>query len=192
MDIDIKALTPELAGDYLRFFDEEAFTDHDEWAGCYCMFYHIDPAGDSELNEPFGRGRRELAEAWVKDGIIRGYLAYADGQVVGWCNAGDKTGYRRLAADRDLWPEGDAARVKSVVCYLIAPAWRGRGIAARLLERVCSDAAAEGFDVVEGYPACGALDSFKHYHGHPEMYKKAGFAVLRELKGYSVMRKTVT
>jgi GNAT superfamily N-acetyltransferase len=189
MDIEIKALTQELSGDYFRFFDGAAFSDHGEWAGCYCMFYHIDPAKEKEWDADGIGGRRAVAERWIKDGIIRGYLAYADGEVVGWCNAGDKTGYQRLAANKALWQAGDHARVKSVVCYLIAPEQRGKGIATRLLERVCRDAAAEGFSFVEAYPSDGELDSFKHYHGHPAMYEKAGFDVVQKCGGFAVMRK---
>jgi hypothetical protein len=36
-DITVKALTPALAGDFLRFFDHErgsAFADNPEWAKC--------------------------------------------------------------------------------------------------------------------------------------------------------------
>ena len=137
MDIEIKALTQEQSGDYFRFFDEVAFSDHGEWAGCYCMFFHIDPAKDEDFDLSDIAERRATAQSWVRDGIIRGYLAYVDGNVVGWCNAGDKTGFRRLAADRNLWPEGDTQRIKSVVCFLIAPEQRGKGIAAKLLDRVC-------------------------------------------------------
>jgi hypothetical protein len=33
MKLEIKRLTPDLARDYIDFFDHEAFEDKDEWAG---------------------------------------------------------------------------------------------------------------------------------------------------------------
>jgi len=35
--------------------------------------------------------RRELAVQYINDDMIRCYMAYHDGKVVGWCNANEKT-----------------------------------------------------------------------------------------------------
>lgn len=43
-------------------------------------------------------------------------------------------------------------KVKSIFCYVIAPEMQRKGIATKLLERVCMDAQMDGFDVVESYP----------------------------------------
>ncbi len=37
--MDIRELTPALAGDYLAFFDGDAFADNPDWASCYCRFF---------------------------------------------------------------------------------------------------------------------------------------------------------
>ena len=37
MNIEIKKLTADLLDDWLYFFDNTAFSDNDNWAGCYCM-----------------------------------------------------------------------------------------------------------------------------------------------------------
>jgi len=34
----IRELAPELLGDYLRFFENDAFSDNPRWASCYCHF----------------------------------------------------------------------------------------------------------------------------------------------------------
>ena len=41
MDICIKKLTPEMAEDFLYYFDNDAFSDHEEWAACYCLQSHL-------------------------------------------------------------------------------------------------------------------------------------------------------
>jgi GNAT superfamily N-acetyltransferase len=190
MNLIIKALTPALVDDYLNFFDTVAFCDHEAWAGCYCLFYHTDPAGDA--TEDTGAWntavRRARAERMIWDGELTGYLAYDGEKVVGWCNAGEKRSFCRLRADSSLW--FDTEKVKSVVCFTIAPDMRGRGIATALLKKVVEDAAGQGYAFVEGYPVdADRADTFRHYHGHPEMFEKQGFVPVRRLEGRTVVRK---
>lgn len=40
MQIDIRQLEPNLLDDYLDFFDNVAFTDHQEWAWCDCFSHY--------------------------------------------------------------------------------------------------------------------------------------------------------
>jgi len=42
VQISICKLTYELLDDWLSYFDKDAFSDNDEWCGCYCMCYHWD------------------------------------------------------------------------------------------------------------------------------------------------------
>ena len=42
MQISVCKLTPELLDDWLSYFDKDAFSDNEEWCGCYCMCYHWD------------------------------------------------------------------------------------------------------------------------------------------------------
>ena len=42
MQISVCKLTTELLDDWLSYFDKNAFSDNDEWCGCYCMCYHWD------------------------------------------------------------------------------------------------------------------------------------------------------
>jgi hypothetical protein len=41
MELEIKALSPELKKDYLSFFDGIAFEEHPHWADCYCYSFHF-------------------------------------------------------------------------------------------------------------------------------------------------------
>lgn len=77
-----------------------------------------------------------------------------------YCNANDRMNYCRVGEfDLGSVPEDEApydcrrkGQVKSIVCFEISPAYRGKGIATQLLERVCADGKTEGYDFVEGYP----------------------------------------
>ena len=79
--------------------------------------------------------------------------------------------------------------VKSIFCFVIAPEMRRKGIAQLLLERVCQDAAQDGYDLVEAYPEKEFINECEDYQGPIELYKKSGFAVYHEAGQKFVMRK---
>lgn len=89
----------------------------------------------------------------------------------------------------EFWTDDLNARVKSVVCFLIAPALRGRGIATRLLERVCSDAVDEDCDYLEGYPPPGSCDMYAAHHGTIALFERCGFSVRNKSQSGCIMRK---
>jgi hypothetical protein len=63
------------------------------------------------------------------------------------------------------------------------------GVATQLLERVCQDAAIEGFDFVEGH---ANKESIAHdFRGPLAMYKKCGFNICAEREGRVVVRKAL-
>jgi len=190
MELEIRVLTPELLGDYLEFFDHFAFSDHPEWSQCYCLAFHFEPAWDAEdaeLDNPW----RERAIQFVRKGKVQGYLAYADSQVIGWCNANDRNNYAALKSnvEPELWEEKEDIKIKSVVCFLIAPSMRGKGIATKLLERVCADAEADGYDFIESYPPVEKCDMYAAHHGTVALFEKLGFAIHKQIGKSCVMRK---
>lgn len=207
MCIEIKPLTPELSEAYLDFFDHRAFSDGSPYYPCYCNAFNMS-ANEIEAMRERGRLRggaegwrlvlRETAERMVKDGSIRGYLAFDGGIAVGWCNANDRMNYCRVGEfDLDHVPEdrppSDCKRggqVKSVVCFEISPDHRGRGIAARLLDKVCADARAEGYAYVEAYPAAQTPASMA-FTGPVRLYERAGFTVHSREGDALVMRKAL-
>lgn len=195
MNIEIKKLTPELAEDYAHFFD---VTPHDvniDENKCYCVTWRGDEAYSANGNHwfPTREERRAKAIQFVKNGSLQGYLAYCGEQIVGWCNANANC---LLCVDylRSYWPiaEHDASlRVKSVFCFMIMPEMQRTGVATKLLERVCQDAAAEGFDFVEGY-AYKKFDAVPHdFRGPLAMYEKCGFSATAERNGMVVVRKAL-
>lgn len=106
---------------------------------------------------------RASAERMIGQNIIQGYLAYDDDISIGWCNANDKKCYQRVGefylddepAETEcpaLARDDGTLKIKSITCFEISPEYRGKGIASALLERVCTDAALDGYDKVEAYP----------------------------------------
>ena len=80
-------------------------------------------------------------------------------------------------------------RVKSVFCFLIALELRRKGISKLLLERVCQDAAQEGFDFLEAYPKKEFHNEAVDFMGPAELFKQSGFIVHAETEDQYVMRK---
>jgi GNAT superfamily N-acetyltransferase len=175
--MEIKKLSPELADDYIGYMGGEAFSDNADWANCYCLESHFESRWD---DEPRFNSRKK-ARKLVLAGQLTGYLAYRDGKVVGWVNANDKTAFCRLKEEWGVPEPGK--KVKSIVCFVVAPSQRGQGIASALLERVCSDAERDGYDYVEGYPAAGDTFNTRHYRGPASMYEKQGFTAKKEPDG---------
>ena len=186
MNLHIEPLTAELAEDFLRFFDHDAFSDHEEWAGCYCLEGHLSPAEDAACKER--AERREKARSLILAGTMHGYLLYDGETVVGWCNAGDKKNFRPICEDPAYRTEGD--RIKVLYCMDIAPAYRGKGLATRALERVLADAEKEGCAFVEGYPLTDPDDPYP-YKGPIRLYEKFGFEIYRKTGAFYIMRKAL-
>lgn len=195
MDIEIKKLSPEMAEDYVHFFDVTPHDDNIDENKCYCVCWCSDDhSGDVDLST--ANKRRELAKQYVKHGIIQGYAAYYGDRMVGWCNANTKSECVNCCSWLNFMQEvdvPDAEKVKSVFCFLIAPDMRGKGVAAMLLDKVCADAKADGFDYIEAYPRksemSGKANEYSNFQGPYKMFEQAGFAEYRKLRDKVVVRK---
>lgn len=191
MEISVRRLTAALLEDWLYYFDNEAFSDNDEWCGCYCMCYHWDSELEKIRSWNCGKDcvgfNREQAIRLIKSGRMQGYLAYAEGKVVGWCNSNHKQAYNNVNFHFAEEVPDNGEKIKSIVCFSVAPAYRGCGAAAALLAYVCEDARADGFDMVEAYPF--AHNENHAYHGPVSMYQKHGFTLHSQIEGCLVYRK---
>ncbi|MCL2105781.1 MAG: GNAT family N-acetyltransferase [Oscillospiraceae bacterium] len=193
MDIEIRRLTPDLAEEYVRFFD---VTPHNDEFGhkCYCVSWRSDDSYTDDCGHwfPTQEERREKALQFVKDSSIQGYLAYCDGRVLGWCNANENSRVCLAIQTYWKWPVEEypaGVKVKSIFCFVIAPEMQRKGVATKLLERVCQDAAAEGFDYVEAYTTI----KFAHdgFQGPFALYQKCGFSKHAKKKDKIVMRRAL-
>lgn len=194
MNIEIKKLTPDLVQEYVRFFDVTPHGDCTDEKVCYCVTWRNDDTyvGNGDHWYPTREERRERAIKYVKDGSIQGYLAYQNDRVVGWCNASAdcKLGVATLRSWG--WPIEENRtdiKVKSIFCFAIAPDVQRTGIATKLVERVCHDAADEGFDFVEVYADGQFTNVLAGMRGPLAMYEKCGFHISAQRHGKVVMRK---
>src|SRR5262252_1510228 len=137
MTVAVERLTPARRDDFLAFFDHErgpAFADNPGWAKCYCHFYHVPKpivwnSLDADANRTAMTARIEAAE-------MEGFLAYSKRDVVGWLNAQPYSKLPHCAARMGIAaPKLPVAphMAAAIVCFVIAPGWRRRGVARALL-----------------------------------------------------------
>ncbi len=67
------------------------------------------------------------------------------------------------------------------VCFVVAPAWRQRGVARRLLDYACDLRRRQGLTVVQAYPAREADSPGGMHFGPLKLYLDAGFTVWRDV-----------
>ena len=133
---------------------------------------------------------QEIVVRQIATGALRGYLAYVDGVAIGWCNANDKANFPAESANGVRLPAAPAdKREKWIICFEIAPEYRGKGVATALVNRVLADAKAEGYAAVEGY----AFERTERYEwdftGPARLYEKLGFVATTKQGNGVIMRK---
>jgi len=193
-DLAIRQLTPDLLDDFLDFFDHAAFTDNPLWSGCYCMYYHF-MGTEEEWEKRSASENRETVSKLIGEGKAHGLLAYANGRPVGWCHAAPRTAIPRLKLyQHKLFQQfrvEDPERVGSIVCFVIAKPYRGRGIARRLVDTACEVFTRQGLAFAEAYPRKKTESDADKYAGPLNMYLKARFSMFRELERYVIVRKAL-
>jgi len=193
MEIEIRRLCPELADDYVHFFD---ITPHDQYVDahkCYCVCWCADDYEGKDFST--AKKRRTAAKNYVEKGLIQGYLAYHNGKPVGWCNANTKANclkccsWQMFMKDVSIQDVKDGIKVKSVFCFVIAPEMQRIGIATQLLKRVIMDSKADGFDRVEAYPNQTFESISADFMGPLQMYKNLGFTVVGKTEQKYILQK---
>jgi len=194
LKVEVRELTPELLYDYLGFFDKDAFTDFPEWSDCYCGFYDT-PDDLWDATGKAGPANRAARAERIRSGKAHGLLAIAGGRVVGWCNAQPRSSFlnmRRYATAMD----DPVEPVGSIMCFLVAPGHRGKGVGTTLLNAACNEFRRDKLQVAEGYPTTNPLKrawetpwAEENYKGSLNMYLKAGFQVHRQLERFAIVRK---
>jgi len=176
----IKELSPSLMADWFDFFENRAFTDHDEWRGCYCTacFYP-----KPEEYSSSSKRRKDYAKWLIETGRMRGYLAYENGKIIGWVNVNNKEKFPRL---KEIYNKNE--NVLSIVCFLVEKEHRGKGIAQKLLSKIIMDAKDKGYSIIEAYPKKKAKSEYGSWNGPFEMYIKNGFEEL-EIEKNKVVRR---
>lgn len=146
--------------------------------GCWCMWPRV-PRGGKAWEEAKGSKNRERFRRLVRAGKVHGVLAFSGEEPVGWCSFGPRATFPRLDGIRALqrdWSDD----TWSIVCFYLLPAWRGQGIATRLLEAATAQAFARGAREIEGYPVVPRksperLPAVFAWTGVPALFAKAGY-----------------
>lgn len=209
MKLEIKPLTPSLAEDFFDFFDNRAFTDNSPMQPCFCCRPQMTKEQEEiELIElikanpgvmprdipAFKSTLRKITEQQILAGDLQGYLAFDHGVSIGWCNANAKENYTTLGISdelRNVYQASSNERIKSVLCFEIAPNYRGKGIASALLTYVCEEAKTAGFDAIEGYPQLRTYRETFDFIGPARLFEKVGFIKVAEHGDVAIMRKNI-
>ena len=190
----IKPLTTKSSADYLDFFDNRAFTDNNPNGPCYCTSPNQDEESIQKMVSEFKtygvkNTIRKYAVEMLNNNKIHGYLAYDGNLSVGWCNAADIESYSGFVPD--FARNNTCGKTVSIVCFEIAPEYRGKGIASAFIDRVCNDAKSKGYIAVEGYAKLSDERDDFDYQGPVRLYQKAGFTEVARENGQVVMRKVL-
>lgn len=157
-----------------RFADVESLLSWAGEHGCWCQPWR----GFDTKARSGGRTRRELMRQQMEDGPPSpGFLAYLDGEPVGWVGVSVRTETPRLTTSRTI-PAVDDRPVWAIGCFQIRPGFRRRGVARALLDGVVAAAREAGAPGVEAYPIDpdGArVEVGAGYVGIASMFDRAGF-----------------
>jgi len=184
MDLTCKALSPALMEDYLYFFDNMIFTENPDWENCYCYSFHFTGTA-GQWNK---KNNREAVKRLISSGDMTGYMAYKSDRIVGWCNVNDRRNFQRLRMQYEI-DEDSTLKICSIVCFVIAPDQRKKGIASELLDHVIRDRSRADWDLLEAYPAKNETSCEHNYKGPLNMYLKKGFSIISEHNNYYIVRK---
>lgn len=195
MDIRIQELKPNMALEYVDFFDKRAFSEGNINKGCYCVWHHWTEKHEyarSQLpveERPFCK--RDYAIDLIEQGKLHGFVACCDNEIVGFCNADSKSNYFRFSMENnpDSWIETEKGdRVLAIVCFTISPDYRGKGIAKAMLNYACEFAKKNGYDYVESYPSDGEFNP-NNCCGNRSMYETQGFSIININDGIIARKK---
>jgi GNAT superfamily N-acetyltransferase len=134
---------------------------------------------------------RRYAVQQLAERRIFGYLAFDGGISIGWCNAGRMDAYavNDFQFIPDFARKNACGKTMSIVCFAIAPEYRGKGVALALLERVVADAKDAGYAAVEGYTEVQKERVYHDFKGPVRLYEKAGFVKAARVGDKVTMRK---
>lgn len=172
-EVEIRAVGPDTVDDILGFFDHDAMVGRPEWGSCYCMFFPSGGRANPDWGERTWQENRDAQQARIEAGKTTGVVAYVDGRLAGWCNAGARGELPGLAT-------GDDQGVASIVCFAIAPPYRGLGLASLLLKGAMEHLEEQGFNRIEAYPVMNANHNDRAFPGPVELYLGHGFELVSE------------
>jgi GNAT superfamily N-acetyltransferase len=163
--IEVRPVTKESWDQLVRFFEAKGSPHH-----CWCTPYRV--AGSADLRNA---QKKAVLRRLVDGETPVGVLAYDGDEPVGWCSIAPRESYVRLARSRTM-PRATPPDMPTwtVLCFFVARARRGQGVAHALLEGAVAYARQRGAQAIEGYPFDTAGISATH-RGHSRVFREAGF-----------------
>lgn len=149
---------------------------------CWCQYWRVSAseygrASKSELLDGVLARRRAALREQLARPTPPGVIAYIDDQIVGWCGFGPRSEMERLVRSRTIQAVDDLP-VWSIVCFLVRPGYRRRGVAQALLRGAIQCARLHGAPALEAYPVDPGdrrIDTASAYVGTKAMFEKEGF-----------------
>jgi GNAT superfamily N-acetyltransferase len=203
-EITVRELKPELAQEYVEFFDEIYDSDpwlkseaNPWWGGCYCSSYDSLRAEDVGTNtlDKASQNRIDRLER-IKKGKASGLLAYAGGKVIGWCNVAPRDSYVNLRHfEQAVTDPGE--HVGSITCFVVSSEYRKSGVATKLLQSACDIIRGWGLPIAEGYPWTpkdnpnGIPQDNLNFRGSLNLFLRSGFQVHMKFERFTVVRKAL-
>jgi GNAT superfamily N-acetyltransferase len=183
-DLTIHPLTRDRWDDLVALFGKAGAV-----GGCWCMWWRLDAA---TYRRNAGEGNRRALRALVDGGAPVGLLAYAGSRPVGWCSVAPATQFAARRSNRSpVFRPVDDRPLWNVLCFFVAPDYRGTGVADALLGAAVEHARAHGAPGLEGIPVDpgqGHADSARAYPGLVGMFRRWGFEEVANRRGRPVMR----
>lgn len=153
---------------------------------CWCQYWRVSASDygrttKSHLAERLV-DRKQGMPSWLEKPSPPGVIAYIGTQAVGWCGFGPRREMERLVRSRTI-PTLDDQRVWSLVCFLVLPGYRQRGVAQALLRGAIDIARSFSAPALEAYPIDPTgerVNTPSAYMGTVSMFEKEGFQRVRE------------
>lgn len=195
MDIKIQELSSNMAQEYIDFFENRAFSDGNINKGCYCVWHHWTEKHEYERNQlpieerPFCK--KNYAIELIEHNKLHGFVAYYDNKIIGFCNADLKNNYFRFSEENhpDSWIGIDKNdKILAIVCFTVAPDYRGKGVAKSMLKYACEYAKQNNYDYVESYPSNEKFNP-NNCCGSRFMYEQLGFEIININNGIIARKK---
>lgn len=161
------------------------------FGGCWCIAFHLDPAGPKGQCKPY----RDTKERLVREGRAQAALVFDGEDALGWCQFG-RTAELPNVKNRKNYEAGlDELPDWRLPCFFVGKGCRKRGIAKIALRAALEEIARLGGGTVEAYPydveAVKTSSSFLH-GGTVRMFLAEGFEQVRQIgKSQWVVRKTI-
>jgi GNAT superfamily N-acetyltransferase len=149
---------------------------------CWCQYWRMSSSAYGRIPQGQTHDAQEaIHREALRDQLERptppGVIAYLDGRIVGWCGLGLRSELERLVRSRTI-PAVDDRPVWSIVCFLVRPGYRRRGVARALLRGAIECARQHGAPAIEAYPVDPAgrrIDTAFAYVGTISMFEQEGF-----------------